>query len=107
MNQPDNMTLLGTLAKSRSENEPAFDWLGTLGRGLLLMVVVLSPWAFGSVYSWAQCAIAAGKNLPKPVDGVAPGTNINQTADNVSNHVMQTNLSLLCCNITIRFYPIR
>jgi O-antigen ligase/tetratricopeptide (TPR) repeat protein len=60
MNQPDSMTLLGTLDKKRSDTEPLANFFSRFAQVILLCVVVLSPWAFGSVYYWAQALIGLG-----------------------------------------------
>lgn len=60
MNQPDSMTLLGTLDRQRSSNESLANLFARLAQCCLLLVVVLSPWGFGSVHSWTQCLMAIG-----------------------------------------------
>jgi tetratricopeptide (TPR) repeat protein len=58
MNQPDSMTLLGTLDKKRSDTEPLAILFMRIAQFAILAVLVLSPWAFGSVHYWAQSLIA-------------------------------------------------
>jgi len=69
MNQPQNMTLKATLERpqegpSGNDSEPKSVSLSDLfswpGRIALLIIVVLSPWAFASVEHWAQRWITIG-----------------------------------------------
>ncbi len=61
MNQPEKMTLKGTLQERQREKRKPRDSQRSLssmfalpGRWILLLALVLAPWAFGSVYFWAQ-----------------------------------------------------
>lgn len=60
MNQPENMTLKGTLdQRSKTKNKVSLsDSISRPGRWIVLLVLILSPWAFGSVYNWAQTLMA-------------------------------------------------
>jgi hypothetical protein len=60
MNQPDSMTLQGTIERNRSSQESVVDLFARLAQGCVLLVMVLSPWGFGSVAYWAQCLMAIG-----------------------------------------------
>ena len=56
MNQPENMTLKGTLeSRRRSKKDHSMaDALALPGRWTLLLALVLAPWAFATVHHWSQ-----------------------------------------------------
>ena len=64
MKDPQNFTLQGTLAETVASNAEKnrgarlLDYLVWPGRIALLLAILLSPWAFGSVRPWAQQWIA-------------------------------------------------
>ena len=64
MKDPQNFTLQGTLAETVASNEEKnrgsqfLEYLIWPGRIALLLAILLSPWAFGSVRPWAQQWIA-------------------------------------------------
>jgi len=64
MKDPQNFTLQGTLAETVASNQEKnrssrfLDYLVWPGRFALLLAILLSPWAFGSVRPWAQQWIA-------------------------------------------------
>lgn len=64
MKDPQNFTLQGTLAETvassaeKNRGSQFLDYLIWPGRIALLLAILLSPWAFGSVRPWAQQWIA-------------------------------------------------
>ncbi len=57
MKHPENMTLKGTLeqrGKKKRSRQPQAEPFAVAARGSLLLAVILSPWAFGSVHHWPQ-----------------------------------------------------
>ncbi len=60
MNQPDNMTLQGTLEKRRNTKKASSlaETFSKPGRWSVLLVVIMAPWMFGSVHYQAQFLIS-------------------------------------------------
>ena len=61
MNQPENMTLKGTLdqrSKAKKKVASLSEMISAPGRWIVLLILILSPWTFGSVYHWSQALMA-------------------------------------------------
>lgn len=91
MNQPDSMTLLGTLDKKRSDTEPLASLFMRVAQFMILSVLVLAPWAFGAVYYWAQCWIAFGLLAALGIWWFETAVNSDK-----SQHVPYISLLLIC-----------